>query len=127
MKADDYRQRARHTAAAGTGNKYHACRAGRYDSRKEARHAALLRLRQQQGDIRALREQVRYEIIPLQRDKEGRLLERAAYYTADFVYYDRDGNEHVEDVKSVATRRARDFSLRRKLMLLVHGIRIQEV
>lgn len=54
------------------------------------------------------------------------VIESKAVYTADFVYYDEDGNEVVEDTKSEITRREADYVLRRKLMLHVHGIRIKE-
>ena len=57
-----------------------------------------------------------------------RVLEKSAMYTADFVYQDNASGELVvEDVKSAATRRERDYVLRRKLMLYFHGIRVKEV
>jgi hypothetical protein len=59
------------------------------------------------------------------RELHSRIIEKAADYTADFVYK-RDGKEVVEDVKSEATRKEADYVLRRKLMLWRHGIRILE-
>ena len=53
-------------------------------------------------------------------------IESKAVYTADFVYYDDDGNGVVEDCKSDITRKEPDYVLRRKLMLHVHGIRVKE-
>lgn len=44
-------------------------------------------------------------------------------YVADFVYVDVDGNRVVEDVKGFRTR---DYVLKKKLMLAVHGIAIHE-
>ena len=55
------------------------------------------------------------------------VFEQAAVYTADFVYWSRDiGGIVVEDCKSEITRKEKDYVLRRKLMLYVHGIRIVE-
>lgn len=59
------------------------------------------------------------------RELHSHIIEKAADYTADFVYK-RDGKEVVEDVKSEATRKEADYVLRRKLMLWVHKIRILE-
>jgi hypothetical protein len=53
------------------------------------------------------------------------VIEQAAVYTADFVYIE-DGVKVVEDCKSEYTRKEKDYVLRRKLMLHVHGIRIVE-
>lgn len=53
-------------------------------------------------------------------------IEQDAKYTADFVYRDKDGNEIVEDSKSEATRKEKDYVLRRKMMLHLLGIRILE-
>ena len=44
-------------------------------------------------------------------------------YVADFVYIDADGNGVVEDVKGFRTK---DYLLKKKLMLAVHGIAIHE-
>lgn len=113
-------------------NKYHAQASGGYDSRKEHRRANELRLLQRAGLISNLREQVRFELIPAQygacgKDFKGRetrvLLERPCSYIADFVYTDSSGNTVVEDTKGVRTK---EYIIKRKLMLHVHGIRITE-
>lgn len=75
-----------------------------------------------------------YELIPAQygecgKDFKGRdtrvLLERPCRYVADFVYTDRaTGQTVVEDTKGVRTK---EYIIKRKLMLHVHGIRIKEV
>lgn len=52
-------------------------------------------------------------------------IEQNAVYTADFVYYE-NGQLVVEDVKSEATRKEKDYVLRRKMMLHLLGIRIKE-
>lgn len=108
---------------ARKGNKYHAERSGGYASRKEQRRAAELQLMQRAGLISSLREQVPYELIPAQRDADGKLLERACRYVADFVYTDKDGRTVVEDTKGVRTD---VYRIKRKLMLQVYGILISE-
>jgi hypothetical protein len=89
-----------------------------YDSKREAKRAADLRLMEMVGSISHLQEQVKYEVIPKQ---DG---ERAAHYIADFVYVQDDGTLVVEDVKGFRTP---DYILKRKLMKKVHGITIREV
>lgn len=109
-----------------------------FDSYKEARKWDELLLLQRAGEISDLQRQVRYELIPAQyqtyeryskrgeRLKDGvRLLERKVEYVADFVYTIAETGENiVEDTKGVKTK---DYILKRKLMLAVHGIRIKEV
>lgn len=104
-------------------SKYGAKKSGGYDSRKESRRAAQLKLMQRAGLISNLREQVKYVLIPTQRDPEGNLLEKECSYYADFVY-NRDGALIVEDTKGYRTP---DYIIKRKLMLLTHGIRIKEI
>ena len=104
-------------------NKYHAQRSGGYASRKEHRRANELKLLQRAGLISGLREQVRYELIPAQRGPDGRVIERACAYIADFVYTDQHGNTIVEDTKGMRTD---VYRIKRKLMLYVHGIKIKE-
>jgi hypothetical protein len=100
---------------------------GGYHSRKEADVAAQLKLREKAGEIRELQEQVMFVLIPQQCNKEGHLLERAAKYHADFTFVDcADDSYHVVDVKSDATRNLPDWVLRRKLMLFVHKITVEE-
>lgn len=117
-----------------SGNKYHAKKSGGYDSKKEHRRAQQLKLWQRAGVISDLREQVSYELIPAQygscgTDLKGKpvkvLLERAVRYIADFVYTDNEtGKTVVEDTKGMRTK---EYIIKRKLMLAVHGIRIKEI
>ena len=105
-------------------NKYHARSSGGYASRKEHRRANELQLMQRAGRISNLREQVSYELIPPQRGTDGKVLERACTYIADFVYTDNaTGQTIVEDTKGFRTK---EYIIKRKLMLHVHGIRITE-
>lgn len=109
-----------------------------FDSTKEARRWEQLLLLQRAGKITELQRQVAYELIPAQyetyprfskkgeRLKDGqKLIERKVEYVADFVYHDAEKGELiVEDTKGVRTK---DYIIKRKLMLLIHGIRIKEI
>lgn len=110
-----------------------------FDSRKEARRWGELSLLLRAGKITDLDRQVKFELIPAQyetyerygkngqRLKDGtRLVERAAIYTADFVYTDENGVRVIEDTKSQATR-TEAYILRRKLMYARYKIKIKEV
>ena len=104
-----------------------------FDSVKEYRRFCELSLLQKAGAITELRRQVEYELIPAQREpdtvgvrggvKKGKTIELAVKYVADFVYKE-NGKEIVEDTKGFKTK---DYIIKRKLMLWVHGIRIKEI
>lgn len=105
-------------------NKYHARKVGTHASKKEHCRAGQLQMMLRAGLISNLQEQVRYQLIPPQRNNDGKLIERACSYVADFVYTDSKGHVVVEDTKGVRTK---DYIIKRKLMLKVHGIRIKEI
>ena len=99
---------------------------GEWDSKTEfLRYVELLDM-QRRGLIHSLQRQVKYEIIPaIKVQKEialktktklvERVDEKPAHYTCDFQY-EQDGVLVIEDAKSDATRREKDYVLRRKLM-----------
>ena len=105
-----------------------------FDSIKEATRYNELRLLERAGAISELRRQVKYILIPAQKEPDtigpkggkikGKLLEREVAYYADFVYQDEQGNTVVEDTKGMRTK---DYIIKRKLMLLNYGIIIREV
>lgn len=96
-----------------------------FDSKAELRRWLVLQLMERAGEITGLLRQVKYELIPAQRDDYGNVLERAVNYVADFQYIDRRTHTVVvEDVKGVRTK---DYIIKRKLMLWIHKIRISEV
>lgn len=100
----------------------------KFDSRKELAHYLELRLLERSGEITDLRRQVKFELIPAQKDEKGKCLERAVTYIADFVYKDKQGITVVEDVKGYKEGGAYSvFTIKRKLMLYFHGIRIKEI
>lgn len=96
-----------------------------YDSKKEYRRGQQLKELASSGKIKNLQRQVKYELIPAQRDTNGKLIERSCSYIADFVYQDENGSTIVEDCKSPATRTA-EYVMKRKLMLHKYGIRVVE-
>lgn len=93
-----------------------------FDSQKEYARYRELALLQRAGQISDLKRQVRYELIPTQRIG-GKVVEKSCVYIADFVYTE-NGETVVEDTKGFRTK---DYIIKRKLMLHVHGIRIREV
>jgi hypothetical protein len=113
LRATDLRPKYRNRATGG------------YASAKEARRAQELKLLERAGKIRRLREQVPFVLIPKQM-RDGKVIERACKYVADFVYIDPDvpGCPIVEDVKGMRTK---EYVIKRKLLLFTHGIRIKEI
>jgi len=105
-----------------------------FDSKREARRYSELLVLLKAGEISDLKRQVRYVLIPAQREpdtigpkggrKAGKLLEHEISYVADFVYKDKEGKEIVEDSKGFRTK---EYVIKRKLMLWFHGIKIREV
>lgn len=90
-----------------------------FDSKKEAGRWCQLKILERAGQIKDLQIQVPFEIIPKQPG------ERACKYVADFTYTDcKTGEFVVEDTKG---QRTKDYIIKRKLMLLVHNIKIKEV
>lgn len=104
-----------------------------FDSKKEARRYQELLLLEKAGAIQDLQMQVKFVLIPAQREpdtigarggiRKGKTIEKECAYIADFVYQE-NGVTVVEDTKGFRTK---DYVIKRKLMLYVHGIRIREV
>ena len=109
-----------------------------FDSKKEAKRYQELLLLEKAGAIQNLQRQVKYVLIPAQREftneiytkgkkkgcfKPGKLIEKECAYIADFEYI-QDGKFVVEDTKGFRTK---DYIIKRKLMLKVYGIRITEI
>ena len=105
-----------------------------FDSKKEYNRYFELTLLSRSGAIKGLKRQVKFELIPAQYEpdiinprgkvKKGKLIERAVSYIADFVYTDENGKTVVEDTKGFRTK---DYIIKRKLLLYMHGIRIKEI
>ena len=109
-----------------------------FDSKKEAERYSELKLLERCGAISNLELQKVYELIPAQyelyerygkngqRLKDGKkCIEKSCVYKADFVYIDNEtGQQVVEDVKGFRTK---EYKIKKKLMLYIHGIKIKEV
>ena len=101
------------------GNKQTAASDGAvFPSKRECARYEELLLLDRMGKITALRTQVPFELIPKQ---DG---ERACTYIADFTYLDDRGFFHCEDTKGFRTK---DYVIKRKLMLWLKKIRIEEI
>ena len=115
-----------------------------FDSHKEASRYTELKLLEKAGKIKDLELQKAYELIPAQYEesteiytkgahkgmpKQGKLIERACYYVADFYYVDCETKQAVvEDVKGYREGGAYSlFKVKRKLMLYRYGIKIKEI
>lgn len=117
-------------------SKYHNIRTGKSASRKEERRKRELELLEKCGEIRNLRCQVPFELIPAQREpptigkrggiKPGKCIEQSCKYVADFVYEERSGDDWIEIVEDAKGFRTKDYVLKRKMMLFLKGIRIRE-
>lgn len=127
----------------GGGNKYKAKKIEidgmKYDSKKEYnRHMDLLIL-EKAGEIKDLKRQVKFVLIPAQREPDrvgarggkiqGKVIERECAYVADYVYTDvKTGEQVVEDVKGYKGGGAYDlFTIKRKMMLYFYGIKVKEI
>lgn len=109
-----------------------------FHSFKEYVRYNTLKTMQNAGVITDLKTQVKFVLIPAQREdtteiykkgkhkgelKPGKVIEKECAYYADFTYK-KDGILFVEDTKGVKTK---DYILKRKMMLHFYGIRIREV
>ena len=94
-----------------------------FDSQKEAQRYAELKLLEKVGKIKDLKRQVPFTLIPKILDQNGKVIQRACKYYADFVYT-LNGKLVVEDVKGVRTQ---VYKIKKKLMLYQHNIIIKEI
>ena len=97
-----------------------------FDSQKEGRRYAELKILMREGIISDLELQKEFELQPAFTDCEGNKV-RAIRYKADFTYTDNEtGKTIVEDVKSEATRKDAVYKIKKKMMAY-KGIIIREV
>lgn len=106
---------------------------GKFDSTKEFYRFLELKEQEERGEIKNLHRQVEFELIPVQREpdtigarggiKQGKVIEHKCSYIADFTYQ-RNGELVVEDTKGFRTS---DYIIKRKLMLYLKEIKIQEL
>lgn len=104
-----------------------------FDSTGEGLRYKELKLLEKTGQITDLQLQKKFIIVPEIREpdtvgprggvKKGKLIQSAAYYVADFVYYDKNGKLVVEDFKGFKTDL---YKLKKKLMKYIYDIDIKE-
>lgn len=94
-----------------------------FDSKVELKRWLDLKILERIGEVKDLKRQVPYLLIPKTERPSGGF-ERECSYVADFTYTDKHGKPVVEDVKGAATP---EYRIKRKLMLFVHGIEVLEV
>ena len=129
MSREQYQKLKSGRKASGK-SKYHSSITIRdgilFDSGKEADRYSELSMLEHIGAISGLKRQVKYLLIPSQKDPDtGRVIERACFYIADFVYKNnRTGETVVEDAKGMRTQ---VYKIKKKLMLYKYGIHIKEV
>ena len=124
------------------GNKKITVDGETFDSRREYARYRELQLLERAGEIKDLRRQVQYLLIPAHYEeyerysKKGqrltngrRCVERGCSYVADFVYL-KDGQTVVEDAKGyrdTSSAMYKVFIIKRKLMLWRYGLHVKEV
>jgi hypothetical protein len=108
-------------------------------SKREASRWLELKLLERAGHIKDLKRQVKFVLIPAQREqgiigkrggiKQGKLIERELGYIADFTYIDTKTNQMVvEDAKGYKGGAVYAlFVIKRKLMLYIHKIQVREI
>ena len=108
-----------------------------FDSKKEFNRFLELQELERLGKIEDLKRQVEFILIPAQYEnyerfsektkkklKDGKkIIERKCSYYADFTYI-KNGELIVEDTKGLKTT---DYIIKRKLMLYVHQLKINEI
>lgn len=112
------------TAMARRASKYNARKTVvdgiTFDSRREAKRWQELKRLEDLGEIRKLRRQVKFPLIP--KFKVDGKTYRETSYIADFTYYE-DGILVVEDCKGFRTP---EYRLKKKLMAYINYINIRE-
>lgn len=99
------------------GNKIVYVSGIRFDSQKEANRYRELRLLELDGEITGLKLQVPFTLLDSYVREDGKKI-RGITYIADFMYYDKDGKRHVEDVKGVKTE---VYKIKKKLFEKLYG------
>ena len=119
MSADQYRQLPPEKPRKYRNKPFVSNEGIRFDSMAEARRYSELKLLEAAGEIEGLVLQPRFPLL-INGVKIGE-------YRGDFQYWDNQRSRTVtEDVKSPATITP-VYRIKRKLMLALHGIEIEEV
>lgn len=112
-----------------------------FASKLEGDRYLFLRDLERNGEIQNLRMQVEYELLPRQSKQvtvttvmktktkvevKEKFLEHPVKYKCDFQY-EYKGETITEDTKGSNKMASRDFPIRKKLMLYVHGIEVKVI
>lgn len=108
-----------------------------FDSKRERDRYIYLKSLEEKGEINNLQLQVKFELLPTQTEVrevklktktkfQEKVIERAVYYQADFVY-EKNGETVVEDCKISEYLKPKEYILKRKMMLFFNNIKIKEV
>lgn len=109
----------------------------KFDSKKEMQRYLALKDAREKGLISDLKLQVRFELIPAVKEEyvehlktkdriKTRTLQLPITYTCDFLYI-KDGETIVEDVKASPKMLPKEYTLKKKMMFALKGIKIKEV
>ena len=105
-------------------SKYHAKKLdtpdGKFDSKKEYQRWCELKLMEKAGQIKDLKRQVKYEILP-KYELNGKKI-RGISYVADFVY-EKNGSKIVEDCKGFKTP---VYKIKKKMFEYKYQIELKE-
>lgn len=98
----------------------------KFHSIAERKRYQELKIMRAAGEIRDLDCQTKFVIVPAVKIEGKR--KAARRYLADFTYYrTKDGEYVVEDVKSAVTVKLASYTMKRQLMMDVHGIEVQNI
>lgn len=86
----------------------------KYDSLREARYSLQLAMKKKDGEIFDYQHHPKFNLIEAFVTAWGEM-EREINFTPDFLVTLPDGTQEVHEVKSPATKKAKDYILRRKL------------
>lgn len=109
----------------------------KFDSKKEMQRYLVLKTAEENGLISNLQLQVRFELIPAVREEyiehlktkdkvKTRTLQLPITYTCDFMY-DKEGETIIEDIKASPKMLPKEYTLKKKMMFALKGIKIKEV
>ena len=99
-----------------------------FDSKKECERYKTLKSWQEQGLINGLTCQESFVLVDGVKIAGESRKRPSVRYIADFVYLDkRTGEQVVEDVKSVITRKDKVYRIKKHLMKIIHDIDVVEV
>lgn len=109
----------------------------KFDSKKEMQRYLVLKDAEDKGIISDLKLQVRFELIPAVKEEylehlktkdkiKTRTLQLPITYTCDFQYI-KDGETIIEDIKASPKMLPKEYTLKKKMMFALKGVKIKEV